>query len=68
MEATATLSKSAVTRATEIASNTQKNAVIIEMMIGEELTQMAMSQHDYDNRMIKNIEVIATIDPSGVIL
>ena len=63
----ATLSQTAVTKATEIAQKTNANAVIIEMMVGEKLQQMAVSEQAYENRVVQNIEKIATVDPSGAI-
>ena len=65
---TATLSKTAVAKAIEIAMTLNANAVIFEAIVGSKLMQMAVSKHDYDNRVCENLEAIATIDPTGVIL
>ena len=64
---TATLSKTAVKKATEIAQNLNANAVIIEVKIGEKMQQMAISEESYEDIVCKNYEVIATITPTGAI-
>ena len=68
---TATLSKTAVTRATEIAQSLNANAVIVIVKVGDNENQMAVSEEAYNNRDMSfsaELEVIATVDPSGVVL
>jgi len=66
---TATLSKTAVTKAIEIAQNLNANAVIIEVKIGEIEQQMAVSEEAYINRdFASELSIIATVDSKGVIL
>ena len=66
----ATLSKTAVTKAKEIAQNLNANAVIVEVMVGEKLQQMAVSEDAYINRpFMSGIDiVIATVDSTGTVI
>jgi len=64
----ATLSKTAVRKAKEIAKNLNANAVIVEVDVNGFTRQMVVSEEAYINRVSnQKITRIATVTPTGTI-